>query len=230
MALPARLSLPEEFVVLAHHGNGTVHDASQVVAGCAAAELAELAVRRRLLVRIRKSKKFGFDVYFPSDAAIRLLDASRTGLGWADALLAELAQGSAAEGGSVRLRRWVRRRGRAALALHRFALVERGLLRHEPGKGLAGIFCGERHCPDPAARGVLLAAVQSAIGQDRYDERMLLLCGLAQSADLELEVRPTVRQRLDHGRGIGAVAAFPEELRDTSVALDSAVPMSSKGG
>ncbi|MEV0056400.1 GPP34 family phosphoprotein [Saccharopolyspora shandongensis] len=185
---------------------------------------------RRLLARIRKTKKFGFDVYFPSDAAIQLLDALPTGLGWADALLAELAQGSAADGGSVRLRHWVRRRGRTALALHRSALVERGLLRRDPGKGFAGIFRGERHRPDLAARGVLLAAVQSAIGLDRYDERMPLLCDLAQSADLELGVRPTVRQSLDRGRGIGAVAAFPEELRDTGVALGSAVPMSSQGG
>ncbi|MEV5540399.1 hypothetical protein AB0L13_26490 [Saccharopolyspora shandongensis] len=77
---------------------------------------------------------------------------------------------------------------------------------------------------------MLLATVQSAIGQDRYDERMLLLCDLAQPADLELGVRPSVRQSLNRGRGIGAVAAFPEELHDTGVALGSAVPMSSQGG
>ncbi|MGW5649407.1 hypothetical protein ACWEV3_12555 [Saccharopolyspora sp. NPDC003752] len=42
-------------------------------------------------------------------------------------------------------------------------------------------------------------------------------------------VRPTVRRRLDRGRGIGAVAAFPEELRDTRVVLASTVPMSFQG-
>ncbi|MEV0702898.1 GPP34 family phosphoprotein [Saccharopolyspora sp. NPDC050389] len=230
MVLPSRLSLPEEFVLLSYRDGGTVHDSSQVAAGCAAAELGELALRRKLLVRIRKGKKFGFDVYFPSDARIQLLDASPTGLGWVDELLAELAQRGAAEvGGNVRLRRWVRQR-RVALALHRAALVERDLLRHEPGKDLAGIFRGERHYPDYAARGMLLAAIQSAIGQDRYDEHMLLLCGLAQAADLELGNRLTMRQRLDQGRGIGAVASVPEELRDTSVALDSTVPMSAKSG
>ncbi|MEV6232016.1 hypothetical protein AB0L88_29570 [Saccharopolyspora shandongensis] len=38
VALPSRLSLPEEFALLTHRDNGTVHDSSQVVAGCGAAE------------------------------------------------------------------------------------------------------------------------------------------------------------------------------------------------
>ncbi|MEU6267103.1 GPP34 family phosphoprotein [Saccharopolyspora shandongensis] len=110
--------------------------------------------------RTRSSQLAGPD---PEDQEVRLrrllpvgcrdpvADASSTGLGWADALLAELAQGSATDCGSVRLRHWLRRRHRTASALHRSALVERGLLRRDPGEGFAGIFRGERHRPDLAA-------------------------------------------------------------------------------
>ncbi|SDY92149.1 hypothetical protein SAMN05216215_103926 [Saccharopolyspora shandongensis] len=47
VALPSRLSLPEEFALLAHRDNGTVHDSSQVVAGCAEPNVALGSARCR---------------------------------------------------------------------------------------------------------------------------------------------------------------------------------------
>jgi hypothetical protein len=224
--------LPEEFALLSLTDSGKTRDSAQAVVGCAAAELGELALRRKLLVRSRKFTMFGFDAYRPHPAEIQLLDTSRTGLAWADELLAELERRCASEHGRVILRQWLRQR-REAFSLHRDALAERGVLRHKPGRhsGLFRFFGRERYYPGSAARNALITAVRVAnSGQSRLDEHMLFLSDLVGIAglDKDLGIELRLRHRLDRGRGVGTVESLPEDLRDTSAVLASSVPKRSR--
>ncbi|WP_157244941.1 GPP34 family phosphoprotein [Nonomuraea typhae] len=214
------LSLPEEFLLLAHRESGKVRDRDQTAYGCAAAELGELALRRRLLVRAGKSRAFGFEVY-RGNGRIQLLDTSPTGLDWADGVLTALEAGQG-------LNRWLRRRRRTALSLHRDALAERRLLARQPG----GFLSRERHYPDLPARGLLLSQLRDVYEERRpLDEHMLFLSDLVDGAELrgDLHLRLTWRQRRERARGVGAVEALPEELRDTSTVLGAAIPSANDG-
>jgi len=219
------LSLPEEFVLLSHWGSGRVHDSAQTAFGCAAAELGELALRRKLLVRPHKSRKFGFEVY-RHKGEIHLLEtdrADRTGLAWADELLAGLETRSAHEPRPITVQRWLRQRHREAFALHREALTGRGVLRRERGRFLGK----DRYYPDPAVRNALINEVSAAhTGRIPLDEHLLFLCDLLEAAELtkDFGLRLTRRQRLDRGRGIGSAGSLPEALRDTSTVLAFSLP------
>ncbi|MFE6775360.1 GPP34 family phosphoprotein [Streptomyces sp. NPDC057702] len=223
------LTLPEEFVLLSQLDTGHVRDVAQTAVGCAAAELGELALRRHLLVRANKSRKFGFEVYSYSarrPGEISLLSTEPIGIGWADALLAELHQ-SAAGDQPLKLPRWLRHRGHAALALHRAALADRGLLRHEPRT----LWRRERHHTDRETRNALLAEVRAA-HQERVplDARLMFLCDLAEKAELmnDLGLTLTFREHLAraraHARGTDPESQLPEDLRDTSVMLTTWIP------
>ena len=229
MPSPRHLSLPEEFVLLSHLANGKVHGSTRAVIGCAAAELGELALRRKLLVRARKWKKLGFDVYQLHGVEIELLDTGPTGLVWADEVLAELRQRcSASKHGHVRLHKWFRHRHQA-FSLHRDALAGCGVLLRRPG-GPTGLFrARQRFYPHPVLRDALVAEVRAARGgQSRIDGRMLFLRDIVESVGLgrELGARMSVRDGLDRARGAGAVELLPEHLRDTSAALAALVPTS----
>jgi hypothetical protein len=231
---PRPLSLPEEFVLLSYRDSGTLHDSAQAAVGCAAAELGELALRRKLLVRSRKTKILGFDVYRLHGAEIQLLDTSRTDVPWIDELLAELERRAGAEHGRVRLNRWLRQH-REAFTLHRGALAERRALHHKPGgyPGPFRILGREHYYPDNAVRDALIAEVRAATsGQSRFDEHTLFLHDLVEATELSksLGVTSSLRQRLDRGRGVGAVEFLPEDLRDTSSVLASSVSMRSRHG
>lgn len=225
---PRYLSLPEEFVLLSHTADsGRVRDIDRMSFGCAAAELGELALRRKLLVRARKFWKFGVEVYW-HQGEIQLLDTGRTGLGWADALLAELAV-SASGPKPVTVYRWLRRHRREALPRHREALTARGSLRREPGRLLGK----ERHYPDPVARDVLINEVRATYdGYRPLDEHMLFLCDLLEGSGLQKELGLSLswRRRLERARGIGAVESLPEDLRDTSTVLGFMVPSRTSKG
>ncbi|KAF4408501.1 hypothetical protein CRI70_19720 [Streptomyces sp. Ru87] len=224
---PRYFSLPEEFLLLSHLQSGKVHDIDQTSVGCAAAELGELALRRKLLVRARKFEKFGFEI-FRHQGHIQLLDTEPTGLVWADRLLAELDP-SVSGPAPVSVYRWLRKRRRAALPLHRQTLTERGALRRRPG----ALLRRERHYPDPVARNALVSDVRSAYAGNPLDEHLLFLCDLVEGADLggDLGVTLRWRQRMDRARGIGAVESVPEDLRDTSTVLGFMVPSRrGKGG
>ncbi|MEV7007350.1 GPP34 family phosphoprotein [Streptosporangium sp. NPDC051022] len=226
-SVPWWLSLPEEFALLSHTNSGKVHDSAQTAVGCAAAELGELALRRKLLVRSRKSRKFGFEVY-RDHGEIQLLDTGPTGLVWADELMAELGDRSASERGPVTVKRWLRQRGRKAFTLHRTALTARGVLRRRSG----GLLGRERHYPDTAVRDVLIDEVRAAYGERRpLDEHMLFLCDLVEGTRLSKDFRLTMsgRQRLDRARGAGAAGALPEDLRDTSTTLGFLVSLHGLG-
>ncbi|MFE2421833.1 hypothetical protein [Streptomyces hokutonensis] len=101
----------------------------QAAAGCAAAELGEPAVRRGLLVRPRKTRKLGVEIYRLRGETERPLTMTR----------------------------WLRERGREALALHTSALVERGVLRRRPGV----LLTRTRHHPDTALRTALIDGVRA---------------------------------------------------------------------
>lgn len=211
-----QLPLPGEFLLLAHQESGKVHDFERAAYGCAAAELGELALRRRLRVRVHKFKLFGSEVYSTS-GTIEVLDTRRTGLGWADDVLGTLQSGLA-------LHRWLRRRRNAALALHRDALIGQGLLRHQPGR----LPAGERHYPDPSACGSLIAHLHAVYDQRvPLDEHMLFLSDLVDDAGLarELGLRLSWQQRKDRARSVGTVSVFAEDLRDTSTVLSGAIPI-----
>ncbi|MBV2366458.1 GPP34 family phosphoprotein [Streptomonospora nanhaiensis] len=228
MAAPPQLSLPEEFLLLVHDRYGGVHDLHQAAVACAAAELGELALRRRLrVVPQKKVRLFGLDAYLTaggSPGRIHLLDTTPTGLAWADGVLAELARLAAAEGGPVRLRTWLRQRGDDALPVHRQALIARAVLFHSPG---ATSEDDERHYPDVAVRNSLISRLK-AVAEERVamDECTMLMLDLVEAAGLNKEfgLVLTPRQRLDYARGTGAVAALPVDLKDTSTLLSMMVP------
>lgn len=230
------MTLPEEFLLLCHDRYGNVHAYDRTVAGCAAAELGELALRHRLrVVPNRKIKLFGFESY-ASSGKIRMLDLTPTGLAWADDLLEELGRLSAPRGRTdsdpdqaesprrlIRLHKWLRLRGDQAFFLHRDAMIENSLLF--PGAGSAEED-EEFHYPDSGVRNLLIDRLQ-AVNSEKVpmDERSLLLLDLVGDVGLEdeLGLTLTIRQRLDHARGIGRVAAIPEDMRDTSTLLSGTI-------
>ncbi|MGA5134779.1 hypothetical protein ACPCTO_33825 [Streptomyces olivoreticuli] len=55
------LSLPEEFALLSLADTGKTIDSGQATGGCAVAELGELALRGKLLLRQRVHKVFGWN-------------------------------------------------------------------------------------------------------------------------------------------------------------------------
>lgn len=221
-ALPLpELSLPEEFLLLCHIESGEVLDAEQARIGCAVAELGELALRRRLqAVPDKKFKVFGIDAYWRS-GRIRLLDTTPTGLAWADGILAELERRTTAEGESLDLREWLLLRGEDAFLHHRSALLDRTVLLHDHS--------GELHYADAALRNAFIARLRAVVAEQApLDEHMLFLWDLVDASDvaehLGLRLRP--RQRLDRAKGSGAVAALPEDVRDTSTVLSFAISKS----
>jgi hypothetical protein len=227
------LSLPEEWVLLSLKESGKTRDSGCAAGGCAAAELGELALRRKLLVRSRKFKLLGFNGYRPYPAEIQLLDTSRTGLPWADELLADLEGSRASWQGRLPLTSWLRQRRRQAFTLHRNALAEQGVLRHTPGARFVPfrIFKPERHYPDPAVRNALITEMRAAgSGQSQLDERALFLSDLLGSSELYKDLGVTLKMRymLDRGRAAGTVVAVPEDLRDTSSVLAWSVPKRSR--
>lgn len=212
---PQVSSLPEEFLLLSHLDSGEVPNLGRISAGCAAAELGELALQGRLrVVPRKKSKLFGFFLY-SGPGTIRLLDAAPTGLAWADDLLTELEVRTAAKGGPISLYKWIGSRRSEAFSLHRAALTDRGVLRHSEQ--------ADRDYPDAALRNTLIRQLQAANSElAPMDEHMLLLretvCGAG--LYLHLELTTSIRQRLDQARGIGATAVIPEAIRDTGTMLD----------
>ncbi|MFD4560339.1 GPP34 family phosphoprotein [Streptomyces sp. NPDC058469] len=228
-----RLSLPEEFTLLSYGENGRVPNSSQTAAGCAAAELGELALRRRLLIRPRKTRKLGLEIYQqrgeielrPSTTdAPNMPNTPGTGLTWADDLLSALrTRTTTLTPRPLTATRWLRERGREALALHTGALIERGVLRHRPGT----LLTRTRHHPDPALRAALLNGVRAVRAEHvPLDEHMLFLCDLLDGAGLTKDFGLTLTrpQRLERARGIGAAGALPETLRDTSTVLGFSLP------
>lgn len=222
-----RLSLPEEFALLSYGENGRVPNSRQTAAGCAAAELGELALRRRLLVRPRKTRKLGVDIYQlrgEIELSPNTPNTPHAGLTWAEDLLAALwTRTSALTPRPLTVTRWLRERGREALALHTSALVERGVLRHRPGT----LLTRTRHHPDTALRTALIDGVCAVRAEQvPLDEHMLFLCGLLDGADLTKDFGLTMTrpQRLERARGIGAAGALPEALRDTSTVLGFSLP------
>lgn len=217
VSAPSRLSLPEEFLVLSHHPHVKVHDIRQTAVGCAVAELGELALLRRLLVVPKKKRLFGFEVHFTS-SRIHLLDLTPTGLSWADGLLAELGSLTVSRSKPTRLSTWLRRRGDEALYLHRQALIEHGSLFPSEDH--------ELHYPNPSVRDVLISWLRAVANEHFFmDERMLFLSDLVEKAELNEDFGAawSMRRRLDRGRGSGALAVLPEEVRDTSAALSSSI-------
>jgi hypothetical protein len=219
-ALPQRrpLSLPEDFVLLMLTDSGKVRDSRQARYGCAAAELGELALRGKLLVqRPRNFTAFGLRGY-AGIPRIQVLDTGRTGLPWADDVLAELQRRSVSEPRGVSLVPWLGQR-RDAFPLHRAALVERGLVRHKPNRhsGLFRVFGREQFYPDPMAHQALIDTVRAAIGGQRpIDEPTLFRLDFVKQVS---DVGWTFRQRLDSNRGLGLWASLPESLRFTSSTL-----------
>ncbi|QUQ67068.1 GOLPH3/VPS74 family protein [Kutzneria sp. CA-103260] len=222
------LTLPEEFALLSLADTGKAIDYGQAMAGCALAELGELALRGKLLIRPHNFTVFGLKGSAPSAAKIELVDAAPVGLAWADELLAELVHTGETVAVSKLLRR---RRRRDAFALHRDALVARGLVRQVPVRGL---FRRERYYPDPTVRNGLIDEVRLATGGERrLDGHMLFLSDLVVRGDLHRGLRislkrdprrsdliKSIRER-NRARWMWVVESVPEPLRETSESLAS---------
>jgi hypothetical protein len=250
------LTLPEEFALLSLADTGKVIDSGQAKVGCAVAELGELALRGKLLIRPHERKVFGPVVQFLQ--LVELIDAAPIGLTWADELLAELAH----ETGALALSRSLRHRRRDAFRWHRDALVARGLVRHVPSRGLLR---RERYLPDPTVRNGLIDEVRLAAeilrvrgGGRRLDAHAMFLSdmvirgeldkdlGIAQPTrrgwrlsmnvtflsgilDNEVELSRSERRRArKEDPGAGALDSLPEPLRHTSAVLGGSVPKRSR--
>lgn len=218
------LSLPEELLLLVHGESGMLCEIEQAELCCAAAELGELALLERVEIvsQGRKRRLLGFDVY-SMRGTVRVLDSAPAGPHWADTVLAGL-WGLSPEGQRLELGHWLRHRGEEApLDTHRHELVGRGLLYYQ---SLGSSRPREQYFPEPSAHRAVVHRVRSALAEETaLDAPTLLLMDLVQEGGLfpRLGLRMTGRQRLRYARGVGAVAAVPEALRDASVLLSSAV-------
>lgn len=185
------LTLPEEFALLSLADTGRVIDSGQAKVGCAVAELGELALRGKLLIRRHESKVFGLSVIRQISQVIELVDAAPVGLAWADELLAELANETEAVAVAGSRLLW-RRRRRNAFLWHRDALVARGLVRYVPSSGL---FRRERHLPDSTMRNRLInevrlatEVVQDTGGGRRLDVHTMFLSGMVIRSELDRDL------------------------------------------
>ncbi|GAA0346837.1 GPP34 family phosphoprotein [Streptomyces blastmyceticus] len=247
------LSLPEEFALLSLADTGKTIDSGQATGGCAVAELGELALRGKLLLRQRVHKVFGWNAIRQITHVIELVDRTPVGLAWADELLAELAN----EPGAVSLTKLLRRRyrWRNAFHWHRDALVAQGLVRHVPRRGL---FRQARYIPDPTVRNRLIEEVRLAteILRDTGEGRrldvhtkflsdMVIRGELAKDLGvvkgrgwrvnvmfldglLNRELWSARRRAQNRAAGVGALDSIPEPLRYTSEALADLVPKRSR--
>jgi hypothetical protein len=176
------------------------------------------------LIRPRKTRKLGLEIYQNRGEIELSANTTGTGLTWADDVLSALhTRTTTLTPRPLTVTRWLRERGRAALALHTTALTERGVLRHSPGT----LLTRTRHHPDPALRTALLNGVRAVRAEQvPLDEHMLFLCDLLDGADLAKDFGLTLTrpQRLERARGIGAAGALPETLRDTSTVLGFSLP------
>jgi hypothetical protein len=218
---PNPLSLPEEFVLLSHLPSGKVHGSTRAAIGCAAAELGELTLRRKILVRPWKSTVLGVKVHVTHRAGIELLDTTATGLPWADEVLAELSRSPVSREGRISIQRWFQGRHQA-FPLHRAALTERGVLRQRPR-----FLAGKRCCPDQAVRDALITEIRAiGSGHRHVDAHGLFLCDLVRAVGLHRTLRiPTgLRTKPYRSRGAGSAESVPEDLRHASTALTTSIP------
>ncbi|WP_369199547.1 GPP34 family phosphoprotein [Streptomyces sp. PU-14G] len=219
--LPHPLSLPEEFVLLSHLPSGKVHGSTRAAIGCAAAELGELTLRRKILPRPWRTTVLGVRVDVTHRAGIELLDTTATGLPWADEVLAELGHFPVSDGGRISIRRWLRKRSEA-FPLHRAALMERGLLHQR-----SGVLARKRCAPDQAAHDPLVMHLRAiGAGQCPVDAHGLFLCDLIRAVGLHrtLRVPMGMHTKPYRSRGAGSAESVPEELRHASTALATLVP------
>jgi hypothetical protein len=213
------LTLPEEFALLSLADTGKTIDSGQAKAGCAVAELGELALRGKLLIRQHEPKVFGLNAVRQVVQMVELIDAAPVGLAWADELLAELAQ----ESGAIAVGRllWRRRRRGNAFHLHRGALVARGLVRHVPSRGL---FRRERYLPDPTLRTGLIDELRLAAeilrargGGRRLDAHAMFLSDMVIRGELDKDLG--IAQATRRGWRLNANVTFLSGVLDNELEL-----------
>ena len=247
------LTLPEEFALLSLADTGKMIDSGQAAGGCAVAELGELALRGKLLLRQREHKVFGWNAIRQITQVIELVDPTPVGLAWADELLAELTNEPEAMSPAKLWRRRYRRRN--PFHWHRDALVAHGLVRYVPSRGL---FRRARYLPDPTVRNRLIDEVrlateilQDAGGGRRLDVHTKFLSDMVIRGELakdlgvvkdrgwhvnvmflngllNRELWSERRRARNRTPGIGALDSIPEPLRHTSEALADLVPKRSR--
>lgn len=197
------LTLPEEFVLLLHKPNGTYYVTADY---SSAAEVGELVLRHRIELE---------------DKQVRVLDAEPSGVEWADELIARVTEKAGQEDKPVNVAAILGDR-RSALKDHRAALVEHGLLTHQPKKFL-GIIPSDRYYPDEAAHEALLSEIREAARTEReLDNRLALLCslvyvsGLVHSLKFDKSERAVLKS-ISEGEALGG--AVEEVVAAASVAI-----------
>ncbi|OIJ86101.1 hypothetical protein BIV25_42160 [Streptomyces sp. MUSC 14] len=247
------LTLPEEFALLSLADTGKTIDSDQARAGCNVAEVGELALRGKLLLRHRRNTTFYVNGLRWNADVIEVVDRTPVGLAWADELLAVLAkEPEAAAERKLLLRRYRRRN---AFHWHRDALVAQGLVRHVPRRGL---FRRARYIPDPTVRNRLIEEVRLATeilrdtgGGRRLDVHTKFLSDMVIRGELakdlgvvkgrgwrvnvmfldgllDRELWSARRRARNRAAGVGALDSVPEPLRYTSEALADLVPKRSR--
>ena len=247
------LTLPEEFALLSLSDTGKMIDSDQARVGCDVAEVGELALRGKLLLRHRAHMVYTWNSISRSTHVIELVDPAPVGLAWADELLAELAN----EPEAVSLLKLLLRRYRRRNAFHRHrdALVAHGLVRYVPSRGL---FRRARYLPDPTMRNRLIDEVRLATeilqdtgGGRRLDVHTKFLSDMVIRSELAKDLgvvkdrgwRVNVmfldgllnrelwserRRARNRAAGIGALDSIPEPLRHISEVLANLVPKRSR--
>lgn len=235
------LTLPEQIVLLSYR-YGAAHDGGRSAIACAGAEIGELVLRGRVKVAGPKHKSRGFELFL-WPGVIQVVDATPTGLAWADELLGELERHSSSwwrlpfpgmpptgsEGGVVALDKWFRLRGDEALLRHRDALTERGVLIPSPGFQPGQ---EERHYPDPTVRNELISWLRAVhAGRVPLDGPTMLLLTLLEQTRLddELGLTSPAGRLFDGVYGKEALEAVPEEVTDISQMLNASISSLRRG-
>lgn len=204
-------------MLLLHKPSGAVYATANPGPTTAAGEIGEVVLRHRATIEGKK---------------LRLLDASPSGIGWLDGLMAALWKKSGPKQKPVSLSNWLSSRS-SPLKTHRNALVERGLMEHRPQKFL-GFIPDNRYVADPEVRDSVIAEIRQVARVEKpIDNRLALLSSLVHSSGLASVLgfdRAERKMLKSIAKGENLGGAVEAAVAATSAAIATSVIVSTSGG
>lgn len=220
--LSSAIGLPGEVVLLLHKPAGGAHGTNPQVA-TAAAEVAELAARHRVIIRRRKL----------GGATLSLLDSSPFGVDWLDSVVDRLDRMTRGGAKTIDLGSWLTGKRSKAFIEHRARLVTHDLLTEHERK-LLGFISYRRHEPDRLVReGIIAELRRVARVEQPVDNRLALLaaiahgCGLAATLGFDRQERRMLKS-LAKGEQLGQ--AVEEAVAAAAAAVAGACGAAAVGG
>lgn len=194
------LTLPDEFVLLLHNGEGAHYPIEMPTVATSAARVGELALRSRVRVEDRK---------------LYVIDESPAGIPWFDELLGRFAKKGGGEGKPVDLGSWLTFE-LSTFSEHRDFLVQNSLLDKRTKKTL-GFIKSSEYYPEPGVRDRVLAELSAVARSEREPgNRTAVLAAIVHACGLDkkLGFTDSERARLDRiakgeelGESVEAVVA-----------------------